>query len=214
MCPFYEGHFFHLMKESILGKLIGLFYWLYASTFRYKLHFEDASAEEGYKRLKTKGTNKEAALIVAVWHQDEMSALNLFGFSKTFVMVSDSKDGSIFSSALHFLGFETVRGSSTRGGVKAFIGAIKKLRDGYSMAIAIDGPRGPIYEVKDGVIKLAEKTEKPILPMRFNPRNCFTFKKAWAQSRLPKPFSVVDIHVGTCGNYTKESLKEKLISFD
>lgn len=203
------------MKEIIFGKIIALIYWIYASTFRFKIHYHHPSAEIGYQKLRSKQVIVGNSVIVGLYHQDELAALTHFAHRKTVVMVSDSKDGSIFASALRLLGYKTVRGSSSRGGVKAFIAALKKIREGYSCAIAVDGPRGPIYEVKEGVIKLCEKSDVEILPMRLVPRHCFTAKKAWAKSRLPYPFSIVDVHVGNFKTYSSaDSLKSELDSLE
>lgn len=199
------------MAQIIFGKIIGLIYWIYASTFRYRIHLKHESSEKGYRRLRSKKIEPGNNAVVALYHQDEITALNHFGHRKTVVMVSDSKDGSLFASALRFLGFKTVRGSSSKGGVKAFIAALKKINEGYSCAIAVDGPRGPIFEVKEGVIKLSEKSGCPILPIRLVPRKCFTAEKAWAKSRLPYPFSVIDVYIGNYKQYqATDELKSEL----
>lgn len=203
-----------MSKEQILGKLAGFIYWCYSLTFRYRFHFDNEAARAGYKTLCTPIPGPDKSIIVGCWHQDEVPSMGFFKFKKICIMVSDSKDGEIFSNALHFLGFETVRGSSSRGGIKAFLSALKKVKAGSNMAIAVDGPKGPIFEVKEGIVKLCEKSGVNILPYRANPRKFYTFEKSWSKGRLPYPFSIIDVNIGEPGIYTAKELQEKLLSYD
>jgi lysophospholipid acyltransferase (LPLAT)-like uncharacterized protein len=83
---------------------------------------------------------------------------------------------------------ETVRGSSTRGGISGIKGLARALREGYDVAIAPDGPRGPRYEVQPGVIQLAKLSGRPIFPLTFSaiPRKVL---HTWDHFIIPFPFS-------------------------
>ena len=72
-------------------------------------------------------------------------------------------------------------------GISAAIDAVSK--EGYDAAVAVDGPRGPIYEVKSGVLKLAQQTGYPIVLGVASAKRRFIFKKAWNQCYLPLPFT-------------------------
>ena len=50
---------------------------------------------------------------------------------------------------LNFIG--AIRGSSSKGGAKVIISALKELKDGNDIAITPDGPRGPRYSIADGL---------------------------------------------------------------
>lgn len=91
---------------------------------------------------------------------------------------------------LGWLGFYIVRGSSTRGGaagLKGLIDAVNK--EGWSASLAVDGPRGPIYKVKPGILKLAQETGRPLILGAAAASRRFVFKKAWNRCYLPLPFS-------------------------
>jgi lysophospholipid acyltransferase (LPLAT)-like uncharacterized protein len=80
------------------------------------------------------------------------------------ILISDSRDGEIISRALTNLGFTINRGSSKRGAVKGGIQVVKSALSGRHQVLMVDGPRGPIYDVKSGIIRLAAMTGLPIIP--------------------------------------------------
>jgi lysophospholipid acyltransferase (LPLAT)-like uncharacterized protein len=63
----------------------------------------------------------------------------------------------------HF-GIETVAGSSTRGGSEALRALVRLIKNGGSVGITPDGPRGPRMHASDGAIALARLSGAPILP--------------------------------------------------
>ena len=49
--------------------------------------------------------------------------------------------------------------------MQAFRTMMKRLQLGESIAITPDGPKGPKEKVKEGIIKLAQMTNTPIIPL-------------------------------------------------
>ena len=125
-------------------------------------------------------------------------------------MVSYSKDGTIMDTILRLMGSRTVRGSSSRKGVSAFLAAYKMIKKGYKFTSAADGPRGPIFKVKEGIIRMSEKSQRPIIPLRAFPHRYYCFEKAWNKAKLPKLFTKIDIVIGNAEIYNQETLEEKL----
>lgn len=109
--------------------------------------------------------------------------------TKMAVLVSPSKDGDIISSWLKKLGYETVRGSSRRNNVSSLVEMLRKLKAGYSIGIIVDGPLGPAYKVKPGIVHMAQKLEVEIVPVGVAIKRKWIFKRAWDRFELPKPFS-------------------------
>jgi lysophospholipid acyltransferase (LPLAT)-like uncharacterized protein len=188
-----------------------LVYRLYSATFRYRLHGADpGSLERALEDLNRPEPKPGHSYICAFWHQDELSLLPYFAHRNIVAMVSDSRDGTIMATALECFGYLTTRGSSTRGGVKAFVASLRMIKKGYHFTAAVDGPRGPIYKTKEGIIRLAEKSGQPILPFRAWPERSFTFWKAWNRAKLPLPFTRIHIMIGTPGVYAREELDDTL----
>jgi lysophospholipid acyltransferase (LPLAT)-like uncharacterized protein len=110
----------------------------------------------------------------------------------TLVMVSHSADGQLQSRALGFLGFLVVRGSSSRGGVRALAEIVRRLRGGgVDGAFAVDGPRGPYGEVKAGAIVAARRSGGALVPMGSAMRTGKVFVRAWDRFALAWPFTRV-----------------------
>lgn len=201
------------LKERLLGLMLSMIYRLYSSTFRYEFHIEDQNEFDlVMKDVNQKRPEVGANHIFAFWHQDELSCVSYFSYKNIVAMVSKSKDGTIMDTALRCLGYLTVRGSSSKGAVSGFRSAYRMILNGHKLTMAVDGPRGPIYKTKIGVIKLSEKSKRPIVPIRAYPEKYIMFEKSWDKAKLPKLFTKIHFVIGRMGMYTQESLDEKLNS--
>lgn len=114
---------------------------------------------------KTVNHKPDLSCIYAIWHGWQYGLLNIFPRKKLYLLISPSLDGEIIARVSQNLGFSTVRGSMKRDGSKALREILKILKNGDSIAYTVDGPKGPIYKVKDGVIKIAQMSQKPIVPV-------------------------------------------------
>ena len=200
------------MKEKIIGLILFLFYRIYSWTFRYRYFYESKEQFDEVNALNCKKPRPNKNCVIAFWHQDELSLIPCFANKGIVAMVSYSKDGTIMATALTLLGYRIVRGSSKRKAVSGFLAAYKMIKKGYNFSTAVDGPRGPIYKAKDGIIRMSEKSKLPIFPMRSFPHRFYCFKKAWNKAKLPIPFTRVDVVIGNAEIYSREALEEKLNS--
>ena len=139
---------------------------------------------------------EKKSFVIAHWHGDEMGILHLLKKYHVGCIISTSKDGDIMNRAVQLLGAKTVRGSSTRGGTQALKGIIRLKKRGRRPSVAVDGPKGPIYEVKPGVFQISRLTNLSIVPISFYASRQFIFEKSWNKSRLPMPFARVTIQWG------------------
>ena len=135
-------------------------------------------------------------LFYAFWHGRQF--LLVPGFSKchAVLMADISWAGTIQTKILKKLGYQVVRGSSKRKGVRALLTMKKSLEQGYPGGFALDGPRGPIYKAKPGILFLAEKMKYPIVPVASSAANAWIIKSTWCRYLFPKPFSKCSIVVG------------------
>jgi lysophospholipid acyltransferase (LPLAT)-like uncharacterized protein len=74
---------------------------------------------------------------------------------------------------LHGVGLSTARGSAGRGGVKGTLELIDAARQGRNIVFMVDGPRGPRHDVKIGVIRIAQLTGLPIIPVGYSARSAW-----------------------------------------
>lgn len=193
--------------------MAGFIFKIYSSTFRYELHFEDENDKSAFfESLHSREANPGKNLIYALFHQDDLSCIPFFSGYQISVMISQSKDGQILASAVEYMGYRPIRGSSHRGAVAGLLAAMKRVRDGYNFSIAVDGPKGPIYKVKDGITAVSEKSGRPIVPVRALPLRKKVFEKSWNKASLPMPFSRIRVLVGKIGFYNGKQLEEKMLS--
>lgn len=186
--------------------LIASFYALLSLSWRIR--------ELGRTDLKPQRSGR----LYAHWHGDELLMLKLGQFKKMAVMASRSRDGELMKWVLQLLGFQVVRGSSSKGGAGALKGLLDAvLKTDAHASLAVDGPRGPIYEVKPGILALSQKTGKAIVPTVGAAQWRFVFKKAWNQCYLPMPFSKCTVIYGDpievpleATEQDLEALREKL----
>ena len=76
--------------------------------------------------------------------------------------------------------------------MSALIALAAKAREGYDIGITPDGPRGPKYRVQPGVVKLAQLTGVPLIPVNIHYSRAFRFK-TWDEFQIPLPFSTVTL---------------------
>ncbi len=141
----------------------------------------------------------------AHWHGDELLLVALHAQTGMGVMASRSRDGELMGKILRWMGYRVVRGSSTRGGaggLKGLIDAVQK--EGIDASLAVDGPRGPLYKVKPGILALAQQTGSVVIPGAAASSRRFVFKRAWNQCYLPFPFSRCVITYGEPMKVPKE----------
>jgi len=133
--------------------------------------------------------------IVAVWHQNIIASVLCAQHKSYTMLASSSPDGDVISFILERLGHKMVRGSSRRGGIQAYRNLIHAAQNGDCTAITVDGPTGPRHEVKMGVLRLAQKTGQPILPVTAIAQHFIRFD-SWDHFRFPLPFSRIMVCYG------------------
>lgn len=165
-------------------RLVGLFgTWLIKAIFSTtRIHF----AGDVPKVLKTAGTPKQC--IGAIWHSRILIFAYLYRGWRASILVSRSDDGEIIARILERQGFETIRGSTNKGGRRALGTLIQRLRNGGPAVIIPDGPQGPRFRVQSGIILLAQKTGVPIYPVSYSARHAKIFS-SWDRFMLPLPFT-------------------------
>ena len=134
--------------------------------------------------------------IYSLWHNNISYAAFLFRKQNLLSMVSSSNDGRIAAKTIELFGNETIRGSSSKGGAKVLFSMMKGIKAGKIGAITPDGPRGPKYQLQNGIISITQKTKVPLIPLHIEATRQWIFKKSWDQHKLPKPFSTIVIGVG------------------
>jgi lysophospholipid acyltransferase (LPLAT)-like uncharacterized protein len=171
-----------------------------------------------YHAPKTLGDHP---FIMACWHGELLMIPYAYKRYKknphVKLLISEHFDGNLIAKTLHFFGFETIRGSSTRGGVKALISSIKDLNNGYDIGITPDGPKGPRHEVSDGIVVMAQKAKVKIVLVEIKPTKYWKLS-SWDKFIIPKPFGEIHYYIsdlidieGMALEDAKELIKQGLL---
>ena len=110
-------------------------------------------------------------------------------------LTSLSNDGELVALFLARFGVDAVRGSANRRGASSLRELAGWLKRGHDIGLTPDGSRGPCYEIKPGLILLAQLSGRPILPLSFEFSSSWRLK-SWDRFFIPKPFSRVTFIVG------------------
>lgn len=147
---------------------------------------------EAVDRLK----EKNQSWIYAIWHTNVLLSPYLHRGQNINVMISASKDGEIINRVVYRFGNRAIRGSSSRGGMKALRTLLDELQKGHSAAITPDGPRGPAFKLQNGVVIAASRGKAPIVPFHYEAKRQWIAEKSWDKHRIPKPFTTLVVHYG------------------
>ena len=139
--------------------------------------------------------NQPGRYLYCLWH--DMIAMHVFA-AKHYdlaALVSQHRDGGYLADSLNAIGVQPVRGSSSKGGAAAVREIVEEF-EGWHVAITPDGPRGPRHKIKPGILWLAAKTGRPIMPTVSVCDNAWQIKGSWTDLTIPKPFSRVLLYGG------------------
>jgi lysophospholipid acyltransferase (LPLAT)-like uncharacterized protein len=157
---------------------------------RFTLRFDYVNAED----LQARWQRGEQA-IVAFWHNRLLMLPVVAAGVPICIMVSHHRDGQVATRLLAGFGVSTVRGSASRGAVAGFLRLVDAYRRGHNLAVLPDGPRGPRYVAKPGVIRLAKAVGAPIYPMTYAASRA-AHLRSWDRLLIPLPFARIRIAVG------------------
>ncbi|HDY87929.1 MAG TPA: DUF374 domain-containing protein [bacterium] len=191
--------------KNISPQFLGKLAWYFVKIIEKTLSIDKITSDE-------LSIDKNKAVIYAVWHGRMFFPLLYLRDMGVIPLVSEHRDGEIISATLDSAGYETVRGSTTRGGAKALAKLVRFAKQGSPIAITPDGPGGPKWHFQPGAIYVAAKSGIPIVPLAGSAKRAFYFKKSWDSFQLPLPFTKCVYIVGE-PYYITGGLDEENIEF-
>ncbi|AKL97923.1 glycosyltransferase family 9 protein [Endomicrobium proavitum] len=188
------------MKNKIISGVVFLVVWLFDKTVRKKFINGRPYASE--------------PSLYPFWHGTSLQMVMNNQKSGIVIMTSLSKDGDLISSLVKSFGFDTVRGSSSRGAEKALKEMVRLALEGKKLAYAADGPRGPYHKLKSGIIYTAQKSGLPIYPVATCPKRKITLR-SWDRTEIPIPFTKV-IQIYSAPIYVKpeDDIEQKRVEVE
>jgi lysophospholipid acyltransferase (LPLAT)-like uncharacterized protein len=132
--------------------------------------------------------------IYIFWHENILAPLYLRGHCNLTMLLSQHRDADILARVAYHLGFDSVRGSSYRGGAHAIWKLFDRSRRGH-LTITPDGPRGPRRQMAPGAVFLASRLQLPLVVMGFGYERPWRVN-SWDRFAVPRPFSRVRAVIG------------------
>jgi lysophospholipid acyltransferase (LPLAT)-like uncharacterized protein len=164
----------------------GLVIRVLGSTWRYQV-----SEPPGYRASKGAGNHH----VYAFWHSGILPLAYLRRDGDIAVLVSRHRDGELITRIIEGLGYVAARGSSTRGGEAGVRAMLQWAALDHDLAITPDGPRGPKEQAKEGIVYLAARTGRAIIPIGMGISRAWILR-SWDGFRIPQPFARVHVIYG------------------
>ena len=169
-------------------------------TVLFKGIFRTVSVSSNNPVLLRELSNAPEGAIFAFWHCDLIMIAHVgrrlgFTHKDTYFLSSTSRDGELLSRVTEHFGVKSVKGSSTRAGARGLLELKDKVMNGANVAIAVDGPLGPRFKAKSGVILLAKVTGVPVYPVAFHLSRKIVLH-SWDKTEVPRPFSRCHVTLG------------------
>lgn len=143
-------------------------------------------------------------VLFLLWHEHLLPLIYLHRGTGAVVLVSEHADGEYITRVMRRLGYGTVRGSSTRGGVGGLRGLVRAARVGRDLAITPDGPQGPRRVLKPGALLVAQMEGLAIIPVAVGASRAWRLG-SWDRFMVPRPLTRVSIAYGTPSRVARES---------
>ena len=125
--------------------------------------------------------------IFVFWHENLAIMLPSWPNIPVTLLVSLHRDAEWLVETADFLGFNAVRGSTTRGG-SAAIRQLKQQSKKSSLVVTPDGPQGPRRQMAMGPIFLASRLQMPLVPVGVGYDRPWRLN-TWDRFAIPRPFS-------------------------
>ncbi|ROU02475.1 lysophospholipid acyltransferase family protein [Histidinibacterium lentulum] len=135
--------------------------------------------------------------VLASWHGRLSMVPYVFDWRRLpfTVLAFEHPAARLVSHGLPRLGIEVVEVPKRGSRRPAVTAAIAAVRAGRCLGLTPDGPAGPAFEAKAGVIDIAALTGAPVVPISFSARPRIV-ARSWDRFVLPLPFGRGTIRMG------------------
>ncbi len=186
------------LKVALASVLGGGFLRLLARTWRVS-----RTGEERLTALRATGR----PMVIVLWHGELLPILWAHRDQGIAVLISTHADGEIIARICESLGCRTVRGSSSRGGVRALLELVRELDAGHEVAITPDGPRGPRRVFAAGAIVAAMRAKVPIIAFGARVDRAWRLH-SWDRFVIPKPFAGVEVRYSSAAEVAASNARD------
>jgi lysophospholipid acyltransferase (LPLAT)-like uncharacterized protein len=148
----------------------------------------------GFERF-LKASRGEKPVVVVAWHSSMIVPAYVYRNQDLVIMSSLSQAGDLMACVMVCFGYHSVRGSSSKGGMRGLLEMVKLMKNGRNGSLTVDGPRGPKHEVKPGAVLLAQKAGADIIPIGMGYSHCLRLNN-WDGTEIPLPGARAVLYTG------------------
>jgi lysophospholipid acyltransferase (LPLAT)-like uncharacterized protein len=134
--------------------------------------------------------------VFLLWHEMLLPLLWRHRGQGVAIVVSEARDGRYLAGLADRLGYRNLLGSSSRGGMRVLLQAVRTVAAGVPVAFTPDGPRGPRREMKPGALLAAQRGGAVVLPIVAAARPAWRLR-SWDRFMVPAPGARVRVAYGT-----------------
>lgn len=174
------------LKERLMPAVAAALIRLLGLTWRVRI-----VGGEHFERLRA----AQQPFMYILWHGELLPLIWHHRNQGVFILVSEHKDGELVAQAASRLGYGLVRGSTSRGGARALLEVARLLKQGKTLAVTPDGPRGPKHTFTAGAVVASQRSGTPMLTIRAAADRAWRLR-SWDAFLIPKPFARLSIAYG------------------
>ncbi len=174
-----------LFDMAALSATMGIRAWMH--TVEAKAAYYDPLVDPAHVRC-------QGQRLYLFWHEYILLPLYFRGNCNLAMLISKHQDAEILSRTARLMGFDTIRGSTGRGGTAALREMLRKSAQ-KNLTMVPDGPRGPRRVLAPGAIFVASKLGLPIVLLGLGCDRPWR-AKSWDRFAVPRPFSRARAVVG------------------
>ena len=140
--------------------------------------------------------NYEGPAVYVHWHKHNFYLVHHDGLFRRWLLVSSAPYMAPIAKWCELCGHRLVRGASGENGKAALQALLQKVQEGGSVVLAVDGPGGPIFEVKRGCVDLSKMSGVPIIPVGYRCKKAKPNPWRWDQALVPRLFDEIAVEYG------------------
>ncbi len=171
--------------------------WLWGALITATLHLLRASW-----RVDTQGLQQfdrmlieHTRVLVVFWHGSYVPLFALLKQRDATVLVSDSFRGRVLAEVCRRFGYRGVVVTRDRHGQDT--AALQAASASHTLALAADGPLGPLHVVKPGAVRFASTLGFAVVPAVAVGRRSWIAARRWDRMQIPCPFTRVALVIGS-----------------
>lgn len=138
---------------------------------------------------------RQDRLLVVFWHAKHISLFPLVEGFDAWILTNRSFRGQVIAALAGHFGYHSIILDHKHGE------ELQELLDGLlqkhrCLAIAVDGPLGPLHRVRPSLVRLASQLKLLVVPLSVAAQPKIVMRRRWDKMEIPLPFSRVLFGVG------------------